>query len=614
MRNIRGIVVILSMVVLFLIGCGGDDSSPKTEYIRGWVFAEFPISGATVSIFDSNNVQLNTKVETNDEGTFLIGIKGLPKNFRVIVTEGKEGSQEFAAELKTGVNNFDPETDIIYVNVVTTMVSTYLDKHPEKTLDEATTIIKDFLKIPETVDIGESLHNSGQYFSHMAFMAEAERNGGVNSFIEILLAELESDPTKTHPFYSTQLFAGDTSDIVTKMLDKIAEGAISSAGGKLFGWALKMFGTGGDYSEVQDTLEEIKTMISQLSDKMDSIYEQLSAQITQTDYNIRIGQINPLMSKIKSTSDSLSFLVTVPQNPVNEKWIASEIERIKRIIGEQILPQASEINNQLVGIGGAEGLIKVWSRIVKNKHRFLGPDDSKQIQAQFDYFDAIQLSLLELTIEYYHATDAPDQLILNAIEQYKNNRTAQISMKPLPIPKDAIIETHTGLMIHPYDVWNALRIASDPANVPRGYIAADAHTYDHIFFYARGAYNYNVHKLLGFDKWRMPTSSEGKHMFELWSGKGVGTWAISQGYPKDCFDNGNRKDCIDDNKLILLMDSTDRPGGMPAQQYWKFQTKDGQILKACNISCYRGYSCAHSTIGGILIPVRSLGAGEFYYW
>jgi len=614
MRNIREIAGILSIVILLLIGCGGDDKSSKTEYIRGWVLAERAISGATVSVFDSDSVQLNRKGDkTYDEGTFLIGIKELPKNFRVIATDGKEGSWEFAAELKTDVNNFNPERDIIYVNVVTTMVSTYRDKHPEKTLDEATAIIKDFLNIPQTVDIGDSLHNSGQYFSHMAFMAEAERNGGVNSFIEILLAELESDPTKTHPFYSTQLFAGDTSDIVTKIVDKIAEGAISSAGGKLFGWALKMFGSGSDFSEVQETLGEIKTMLSELSNKMDSIYEQLSAQITQTDYNVRIGQINPLMSKIKSTSDALSYLVTVTQSPKNENWIKSERERIKNIIGEQILPQALEINNQLVGIAGAEGLIKVWSRVVKNKHRFLGPDDSKQIQAQFDYFDAIQLSLLALTIEYHHVTDAPDQLILTAIEQYQNNRAAQISMKPLPIPKDTIIETHTGLMIHPYDVWNALRIASDPKNTPYGYIAADAHTYDHIFFY-RGAYNYNVRKLLGFNNWRMPTSSEGRRMFELWSGKGVGTWAISQGYPKDCIDNGNPRDCIDDHKLVLLMNSTPRPGAMPAQQYWKFQTKDGQILKACNIPCYRGYSCAHSTVGGILIPVRSLGTGEFYYW
>lgn len=613
MRNIREIIGISSMVVLLLIGCSGDDTNPKTEYMRGWVFAEFPISGATVSIFDSDRVQLNKSGdETYDEGTFLVGIKGLPKNFRVIATDGKEGFREFAAELKTDVNNFDPETDIIYVNAVTTMVSTYLDKHPEKTLDEATTIIKDFLKIPQTVDIGESLHNSGQYFSHMAFMAEAERNGGVNSFIEILLAELESDPTKTHPFYSTQLFAGDTSDIVTKIVDKIAEGAISSAGGKFFGWALKMFGTGGDYSEVQKTLGEIKTMIEELSNKINSIYEQLSAQITQTDYNIRIGQIYPLKSKIESTSEALSFLVTFTQSPENENWIASEKERIKRIIGEQILPEAKLINKQLVGEAGAEGLIKVWSRIVKNKHRFLGPDDSKQIQAQFDYFDALQLSLLALIIEYHHATDAPDQLIHDAIDQYKKNRAAQISMKPLPIPKDTIIETHTGLMIHPYDVWNALRIAYDPANTPYGYVAADAHTYDHIFFYARGEYNYNVQKLLGFNNWRMPTSREGKLMF--WSGKGVGTWAISQGYPKDCIDEGNPRDCIEDDNLVLLMDSTPRPGAVPAQQYWKFQTKDGKILKAGEYPCYRGYSCAHTTIGGILIPVRSPGAGEFYYW
>jgi hypothetical protein len=607
MRNIREITGILSMVVLLLIGCSGDDTSPKTEYIRGWVFAEYPISGATVSVFDSNRVQLHkinqTIVETNDQGTFLIGIKKLPKNFRVVATNGKEGSQDFAAELNTDVNNFNPETDIIYVNVVTTMVSTYLDRHPEKTLDEATTIIKDFLEIPETVDIGESLHNSGQYFSHTAFMAEAEQNGGINSFIEILLEEIENDPEKTHPFYTAQLFTDDTSSIVAKIADKIAEGALSSAGEKLFGWALKLFGSGGDgvdLREVQRTLEEIKTMLSELSNKMDRIYEQLSAQITQTDYNIRIGQINPLMNTIKSISASLSYLATVTPSPENKIWIVSETERIKRIIGEQILPQASVINDQLVGIAGAEGLIKVWSRVVKNKHRFIGPDDSKQIQAQFDYFDAIQLSLLELTIEYHHATDAPDQVILTAIEQYQNNRKAQLAIKPSPIPKDAIIETHTGLMIYPLDVWNAYQFATV---VIRDACSGTSFIYN-IFFLKKGNESYNINfndsgkPLLGFKNWRMPTRSEAQRMIELWSGQGVGTWAISQGYPKDF---------INDKMKVFLFEGGSMELG---KNYYVLFTNNG-IIKYNFWSNL--YICGGETYGH-LIPVRSLGQGEFYYW
>ncbi len=58
---------------------------------------------------------------------------------------------------------FDPDNDIIYINLVTTLVCVYLDRNPDKSLSEATTAVKAFLDIPAEVDIEAGLYNNNKY-------------------------------------------------------------------------------------------------------------------------------------------------------------------------------------------------------------------------------------------------------------------------------------------------------------------------------------------------------------------------------------------------------------------------------------------------------------------
>lgn len=624
---ILGTLGILMAAVAFVTGCADSDGGhSEMRALRGSAVLEEPLWGADVDILvpvtgvssrtdfrhgnDYSMAVHMTPVKTGDMGTFLFLDSVIPENFRVLVQNGRHGDYDFNGRLIADIRDFDREEEIVHVNLVTTLTGVYLDRHPDVTLEEATTVIRNFLKIPHTVDIDESTLPS-QYFDPGLFMAEADSNGSLDRFIEMLVAEIENDPDAVHSFQPAQIFTGDTSGIVAKIGDKLFEGALSWLGGKGFGWALSKIGVNFDdldpavIREILNTLNEIKTMISDLSQRMEEMYRLLSAQITQTDYNIRIGQIDPMMNIIKSTASSLSYLASIEETSKNRDWIATEKERIRFIIGTQLLPQALVINDQLTGKAGAEGLIKVWSRIVKNKHRFLSSADSEQMKGQVEYFDVIQLTLFELIIEYYHATDAPTGVITNAIDEYKANREVQLGLVPPPIPEKALIETETGLMVYPCDVWDGYSYLMGITPCYDTNYRDHAVTVDiwHAIFgqryNGRPTYPGEIRKpLLGFNNWHMPARAEILRMFNGWTGSGAGSWAVSQGYLEDY---------INDHMKLYTYEYQ--------QNHWVsyvLLTTNGKLIDN-PISRYC-IACCGTEKNGYAIPVRSLASKEYYFW
>ena len=152
---IRVLIAIILSTVLILPACSKVTTSSK--YLRGFVFSEKPISGATLTVYDTKGkvIKQSQEMATSDFGTFLLEVNHLPSDFRVVSSKGMMDGQVFTAELKADYRGFNPETDIVYIDTATTLVSTYLDKHPDKTVDEATQIIKRYLEMPEVMNNGQ---------------------------------------------------------------------------------------------------------------------------------------------------------------------------------------------------------------------------------------------------------------------------------------------------------------------------------------------------------------------------------------------------------------------------------------------------------------------------
>ncbi|MDD4745283.1 MAG: hypothetical protein PHN53_11810, partial [Eubacteriales bacterium] len=188
--------VLLTLTCMMAVGCGRTDRT-----LIGWVYAGTPVSSMTMSVYDTNGnmVIKSDSISVDEQGAiFIESSQKLPSDFRIVAEGGMLNGEEFSARLSADIRGYRAESDTIYVNPATTMASAYRDKLPQASVAEAADVVKGFLEIPESFELASGAHLSSEYFNISQFLDEAMDNGGVNAFIEKLLAEMAAD--KTHPF------------------------------------------------------------------------------------------------------------------------------------------------------------------------------------------------------------------------------------------------------------------------------------------------------------------------------------------------------------------------------------------------------------------------------
>lgn len=451
-----------AQMAAFVYRCRGIDRP-----LDGWVYAGAPVADAVLSVYDTrgNRILETDALATDQQGAILGGtISKFPSDFRIVAEEGTLSGEESAARLSADIRGFKPSGETIYVNLATTIVSAYLDTYPEVGLAEAETAVKGFLKIPEAVDLASGTQLSDEYFNNAQFLREANENGGVNPFVETLLAEMDASGT-THPFQEPLPPQGGAASWLATTL---AEGAVSYVGGELMGWGLDKAGinfgdedhTAEDLAKILDGMAEMKAEMARMSIQLDAISRQLSNIVKQLkdmlkeishrlaldEYGTRVGQLNSLILSVDSIQRDLSnFVNNPPSDPEPQRQ--SLISRIER----NIIDQADVIHNQLVGLGGQKALLTIWREIVY-EDRFLDEYDWNRVKAQYDYFRQYQDSILLLQVEYYHATEgAPGEntaLIMDCIDRYEAHIEQQEALLALPIEKYCVVDARSNIMYY----------------------------------------------------------------------------------------------------------------------------------------------------------------------
>jgi len=466
--------------------------------VLGRVFVGEPITDAEVAIYDLKGdlVYQSEKAVTGEFGSFRIAVKDLPSDFRIVVEGGKYLGENFADKLMADYRDFDPSKDILYVNAATTMVSAYLDANPDTTLDEGTAAVKELLEIPEWLSIGGGLQLSGEYFSYGLFMNEADAHGGVNRYIEQLLA-MKPD---THHFRPEEPLLKSPAGSIASNLGK---GAVSYVGGELMGWGLSKIGVSfgeDDYTEEQleKILEGMHEMQAQLSgiegrldrmdQKLDEIIdrlEEMRRQELRSRYKILRGQTSELESQINAINrDLIHFIVNPPENlEENRQALLGRIE--DNIIGNDTVLHDNLINDTL----------ELWGEITY-ENEYITPADYEAIEAHFDYYHQLQEIFLLLQVEYYHyMLGEGDESIEERIDEHFERIEKQSELLKKEIPKNIIFGTKNNLMfyVEPHTV-DGVEYLMPP--VYKG--ERDGHI-DNI------VENLNKSKHLGYDDWEFMT-------------------------------------------------------------------------------------------------------------
>lgn len=454
-----------------------------------------PIIDAEVAIYDleGNLVYQSEKAATGEFGSFRIDVKDLPSDFRIVVKGGKYRGENFADKLMADYRDFDPARDNVYVNAATTMLSAYLDANPGTTLDEGTAAVKKFLEIPEWLSIGGGLQRSGEYFSYELFMSEAEQNGGVNQYIDQLLAKMPD----------TRHFRPDEPPLksVTGFIaSNLAKGAVSYVGGELMGWGLSKVGVSfgeEDYTqeqlakimdgmhEMQGQLSEIEGRLDRMDQKLDAIIdrlEEMRRQELRSRYKILRGQTSKLESQINEiNTDLINFIVNPPKNLEDNR--EALLERIQ----DNIIGNDTVLHSNLMETLG------LWGKITY-ENKYITPKDYEAIEAHFEYYHQLQEIFLLLQVEYYHyMLGEGDESVERRIERHFERIKAQEKLLKKAIPENIIFGTKNDIMFY---VKPDILFGGYKYLMPPSYVGGYHGHIDEI------VQDLNESKHLGYDDWR----------------------------------------------------------------------------------------------------------------
>lgn len=234
--------------------------------------------------------------------------------------------------------------------------------------------------------------------------------------------------------------------------EELAKGAVAYVGGELMGWGLSEMGIGFK-DETQEAIKEMSRKLDEISNKLDVLFvqmNQLKQQIIVSEYNVRVGQLEKLLSNIATIGASLNDFI---KNPIKDNPSLLESSRNELIssIKLNLINNEEIIHEQLMGIGGQEPLYKVWSRAVKGSKRFLNSEDSAKVQSMYDFFEMMQTTMLELEVEYYHAIGEGGENCNNInriLKAYDDNIKEQRALLLLSIPENALLDTKNNMMIY----------------------------------------------------------------------------------------------------------------------------------------------------------------------
>lgn len=321
--------VLAIIVAAFLAGCSGS-SHTETNTIWGEAYLDGPIDGADIKVLNSSGLEITrAKAVTNSNGTFMFKAPiSSGESFRMILTGGTiatrpDTNEPFEGQLVYDGSGYIPGM-YIYMNPLSAMVSSYVNKHKDLSPEHAETAIKKFIQLSDDIDIMGNIRYLGPEFSSFTFMHNVRTSGmDFNSYVDDLLIRLDGGETK--PFRAPPQGAdpGISYDIFK---------AVSR-------WTIKNLVADEDIQKFQE--HPVGSLLTEMGF--------LPADINGNPDNGRIDEIFGKLKAIESTlvemNGKLDQILTVTSNL--KKWMEDLEKELKlATYGAALWPFISDINTR----------------------------------------------------------------------------------------------------------------------------------------------------------------------------------------------------------------------------------------------------------------------------
>jgi len=455
------------------------DSPNGRTFVRGYVeCGDRPMDGVQVRLLTLEGKEIGRTQKIGRTGAFLVSAGSLPAVFRAQAV----GDALDNVVLEVEVSDFNPATDMLYINPATTLVEMLVRDEPGLGEQKAENEVDHYLNSPAPGGIAKRRPPS--IFD--ASISDVMKAGGgkLGTYLGRIEKQLGADPNSLFVAPTTAVMARSAAgDIaVATVADTTTEGVKSMASelfkrafdagdyiagpagalvAPVFGWFLDSIGLSVEEPDPTALkLDEIKAKIEDLSLKLDEI--KLSLQTLGYDLNsLRADTLDfQYYNRIKGMGDNLETNLKayagledwmtdgIKDGSLNAKQVIYYGKQLK-LYGEAVQKDwfANTLKNQMVDKTlGAEPLMNLASRCVREKSFFWSQDSSRQIQARFDYLITLQLIQASVMVDLGHILAATPQYFKNLEERYNKNFAEEVAMLKPQLPDFTLIDIKNGLM------------------------------------------------------------------------------------------------------------------------------------------------------------------------
>jgi hypothetical protein len=422
------------VLVVCLAGCGSSrDDSVATGAANGGAaspnvfFFQGPQVAGQVTVTNSNG-------EVVVEGPALGGAATLPlpTDETVLAQEVETYLITFSVDqpetLGVGsgpatylreVSGFTPN-ELVRVDEISSLIARYRQAHPNLTLEEATTLILQWLGLP--IDGSDPVDR----FDRDSFLIDAQGAGGVDTFLSDLVSEVDSPDSTGQRFFQPPVGLE-----LTGIADKLANSLAGYAEGKAHGWLEGVIGINeAGIADALAAIEGLSTAIADLNKKITDLGDLLL--YTQKDSVLAL----PRNKAVADTDLLAEWAADSEASPPTEAQIAADMTRIRNYyvgilntVNEAELPAATDGQPGMAGLY----LNRTAPRL------FGGPKHEVATLHRKRSFD-FQQAVLNLRVESLHY-DIPSRLeeAEREVDLFFANARSQMQQYPLPFDEDEIM-------------------------------------------------------------------------------------------------------------------------------------------------------------------------------
>jgi len=313
--------------------------------VSGLVHLDEPIIGATVSVYDLEGVKVFEQQDaTHTTGSFVVdvawGIGGwggyVPNDFKIVATGGTIDDEPFTGSIVRMVHNHREE-QYYHLNAISTLIAGYLDKHPMLTYHEASEAVKDFLGVPEFIDMDLVVDSSVYYndiFDHTFFMLQAEEHADFDKFIDTLLEEIDLGGQRV--FFAAGGSGGLLGSLLGMVGTGLLHGVIHYGTEQGLGFLLRQLGykdTDAKIDEISEKMDMLLAAVQRIEKEIGEIKTELeiieaAIKNLETDLKEEIAQSN-LVEQIGIIDESFEQLHRFSKDENVDK---SDIESLRDTI------------------------------------------------------------------------------------------------------------------------------------------------------------------------------------------------------------------------------------------------------------------------------------------